>query len=248
MSDPIVNFLICGTQKGGTSALDNYLRAHNQVCMGSTKEVHFFDREENFLSEAINYSKYHSFFDSKPHHKAIGEATPIYMYWQDSPKRIWQYNPNIKILLLLRNPIERAFSHWNMERMRGKDSLSFWEAITTENKRCCEASPLQHRVYSYIDRGFYMTQLEKIWQHFPKNQVLILKNENLKNKPLDTLNEVCDFLNLTPFQKVQPKKIHARPYESELKPAEREFLKSVFVKEIKALERTLKWDCSDWLK
>jgi len=90
------------------------------------------------------------------------------MYWQNAPKRIWQYNPEMKIIIILRNPIERAFSHWNMERSRNAEHLSFWDAINTEKLRCQETLPLQNRVYSYIDRGFYIKQLENIWRYFPK--------------------------------------------------------------------------------
>ncbi|MEZ5471432.1 MAG: sulfotransferase domain-containing protein [Marinicella sp.] len=243
----MINFLICGTQKGGTSALDTYLREHPEICMANVKEVHFFDREVHFDSNEVDYSKYHSYFEPKSHHKAIGEATPIYMYWKSSPKRIWQYNPNMKIIIILRNPIERAYSHWNMERMRGADQFSFWDAITNENKRCMEASPLQHRVYSYVDRGFYLRQLRNLWKFFPKKQVLVLKNEDLKNKPVETLNKICDFLNITRFESIKPKKVHARPYDAEIKPKEKDFLKPIFKAEIKNLERELQWNCKDWL-
>jgi hypothetical protein len=146
-NDPMVNFLICGTQKGGTSALDAYLKEHPQICMAEQKEVHFFDNEDLFRHKKPAYDIYHSAFSPKVSHKLLGEATPIYMYWYSAPLRIWKYNHSMKLIILLRNPIDRAYSHWNMERVRNTDCVSFWEAIQSEQKRCRESLPYQHRVY-----------------------------------------------------------------------------------------------------
>ncbi len=121
-----VDFVIGGTQKGGTSALDSFLQQHPEICMPETrKELHFFDRE----ADDTDYKKYHANFKPKPQHRAIGEASPIYMYWETAPYRIWRYNPQMKWILALRNPVERAFSAWNMETKRGKEKLPFAEAI-----------------------------------------------------------------------------------------------------------------------
>src|SRR5205823_5136114 len=154
-----VDFVIGGTQKGGTSALDSFFRQHPQICMPETKkELHFFDKEENFSGRS-NYKKYHRHFDPNPQQRVIGEATPIYMYWNSAPYRIWSYNPKMKWILVLRNPVERAFSAWNMETKRSAEHLSFKDAVDQESVRCREALPLQHRVVSYIDRGFYAHQV-----------------------------------------------------------------------------------------
>lgn len=127
-----IDFVISGTQKGGTSALDAYLREHPEICMADKKEVHYFDNEDFYCYEQLGYLNYHSFFSPNESHKILGEATPIYMYWYDAPKHIWQYNSNMKLIAILRNPIERAYSHWNMERSRGADKLSFWDALISE--------------------------------------------------------------------------------------------------------------------
>src|SRR4051795_9448938 len=119
----LINFVIGGTQKGGTSALDAFLRQHPQICMPeSRKELHFFDREENF-ARPPKYRKYHANFRPGPGHRVTGEATPIYMYWDAAPARIWSYNPAMKWILVLRNPVERAFSAWNMETKRGAENV-----------------------------------------------------------------------------------------------------------------------------
>ena len=123
--------------------------------MASRKEVHFFDTEENFTESPPDYSNYHAWFSPLLSHRVLGEATPIYMYWNQAPNRMHAYNPDMKIVIMLRCPIQRAFSHWNMERTRGNETLSFWEALMHEKARLDLALPNQQRVYSYVDRGFY---------------------------------------------------------------------------------------------
>jgi hypothetical protein len=242
-----VDFIICGTQKGGTSALDVYLRRHPDICMAEKKEVHFFDNEDAFRDSTPDYTQYHSVFKPGSSSQILGEATPIYMYWGDAPRRIWEYNPNVKLIVLLRNPIERAYSHWNMKRELGAEDLSFWEAIQREPERCREALPYQHRVFSYVDRGFYLEQLRRLWSFFPKEQVLVLKSDELKCQPARALKRVCEFLNIEPLNEVEPVNAHSRPYKSPMKPKERQYLRSVFELEIRGLERVLGWDCSSWL-
>lgn len=241
-----INFIVAGTQKGGTTALHSYLRENTDLSMASKKEVHFFDHE-SYFSDVVNDSQYHSFFDLSINGKLRGEATPIYLYWYPAPKRIWQYNPEMKFILILRNPIERAYSHWNMERDRGNDNLPFLQAIKTEEERCKTARPLQHRIFSYIDRGFYTDQLRRLWHFFPKKQILIIKSEELKESPHTALSKVATFLQISDFQNIQKKEIHARPYLSKMTDEEREYLKHRFFYSIKELEQILDWDCSDWL-
>jgi len=135
-----------------------------------------------------------------------------------------------------------------MARSRKADNLSFGDAIDTESERCREALPYQHRVYSYIDRGHYLDQLRRIWTYFPKERVLILKNEDLKQNPNGTLSRVSFFLGITQFNNIENKDVHSRPYVSRMSTEERDVLKSIFEPEIKELEEELQWDCSDWLK
>lgn len=242
-----VNFIICGTQKGGTSALNAYLREHPEICMARKKEVHFFDNEEFFRRNHPDYSRYHAYFRPRPFHKLIGEATPIYMYWHDAPRRIWEYNPHMKLIAILRNPIERAYSHWNMQRQKNKEPLSFWDAIHSEQERCRKSLPYQNQRYSYVDRGFYLAQLRRLWRFFPTEQILILKNEDLKNQPDETLRKVYDFLKLKPWVLSEAQKVNVRSYVSPMTERERGYLESVYEYEILSLERVLGWDCRHWL-
>lgn len=194
-----VNFLIGGAQKGGTTTLDSCLRAHPSVGMAKQKEVYFFDNDARFRGVTeVDYDAYHSAFSPEFSGRLLGEATPIYMYWYAAPRRVWEYNPAMKWILVLRNPIERAYSHWNMERSRGTESLPFFEAIKCERERCREALPVQHRIYSYVDRGFYVEQIWRIWNYFPVEQTLFLKSEDLRDTPSDTLVKIATFLDIDP--------------------------------------------------
>lgn len=242
-----VNFLIAGAQKSGTTALNEYLYAHPELCMLKRKEIHFFDNDPIFAGKPVDYTKYHSFFSPQWSQRLCGEATPDYMYWYSAPRRIWEYNPAMKFIIILRNPIDRAFSAWNMEHFRKREFLSFPEAIRAEDQRVKEVLPLQHRVYAYVDRGFYTDQIRRIWHYFPKEQTLFLKSASLKNQPQTTVDQVCDFLGVAKMPDIKPHIINAKSYVTSMTAIDRAYLKEVYEYEIKELEHMLGWDCSEWL-
>lgn len=274
---PLVNFLIAGVQKGGTTILDNYLRQHPNIGMANTKEVHFFDNENLFKTDNIDYSRYHNAFSPSPQHLLFGESTPIYTYWKNSASRIFNYNPNMKLIILLRNPVERAFSHWNKERINfhsypnqttAAETLSFYDAITSETERCHSTFPLQHRYYSYIDRGLYYQQLSRLLKFFPMEQLLVIKSEWLKTNTKRTLEKISYFLNIPPHQyeiissntplvcnekNTSPvdspiKSLHnSGSYSHTLSQDEKLYLINAFKEDITKLETLLNWDCNDWL-
>ena len=243
-----VEFLICGTQKGGTTALHGYLQRHPQLFLPNQKELHYFDNESHNWTNP-NYEIYHKRFKEAQTDKQIwGEATPIYIYWNESPARIWQYNPNIKLIVALRNPISRAFSHWNMEKQRGADNLNFLAAIETEPARCRSALPLQHRVYSYVDRGFYSQQLRRLWNYFPQKQVLVLRQEQLQQNPELTMEQIYKHLGIVNVPFTGAQQLHALPYKDPMPAAAKDWLRQHFLWEIKQLEAMLGWDCQNWLE
>ncbi len=238
-----VDFVIGGTQKGGTSALDSFLRQHPEICMPDTKkELHFFDRE----ADDTDYKKYHANFTPKPQQSVIGEASPIYMYWETAPYRIWKYNPKMKWILALRSPVERAFSGWNMETKRGKEKLPFAEAIENEPERCREALPLQHRVYSYIDRGFYTHQVRRLFHIFGTENCLVLLNEELRNDHKRTLHRVFKFLGVDSSFVPPEASVFEQEYTDKIDNDLRSRLNDIFYFDIKELERLLGRDLSSW--
>jgi hypothetical protein len=242
-----VGFVIGGTQKGGTSALDAFLRQHPEICMPTDlKEVHFFDREEMFRGPNVDYGKYHAHFQPEARHRIIGEASPIYMYWNAAPYRIWTYNPAMKWIVILRNPVDRAYSAWNMEQQRGADTLSFEDAIGRERERCRNALPLQHRVFSYLDRGFYASQVRRLFEIFGPENCLILLNEDLQSAHEKTLVDIWKFLGVDPSVRLTEARVFEHDYPKALDPRLKAKLSDIFQFDIRELERLIGRDLSDW--
>ena len=242
-----LSFLVCGAQKSGTTALAAYLRQHPGIHLPETKELHFFDDEKQTWPQP-NLNKLNQHFLSANPDQLWGEATPISMYWDPAAERIWRYNQAMRLIVILRNPIERAYSHWAMEHGRGEDPLPFCLALEQEEARCRESLPLQHRVFSYVDRGFYSAQLRRLWRFFGKEQVLVLRQEDLRRCPQTCLERIWRHLSIAQGPDITPLERHNGDYNSPMTPACRERLRHIFWQEIGQLEQLLGWDCSDWLR
>jgi hypothetical protein len=240
-----LDFILAGAQKSGTTALHYFLTKHPDITMGDRQEMHFFDNEEIF-SGPVDYELLHEHFPPVAPSTIAGECTPIYMYWKPAMERVWKYNPDIKLLMILRNPIDRAFAHWNMQRFKGRESLDFLDAIKEEKNRAREATPLQSRRYSYVDRGFYAEQLERVFQYFPREQVKVIKFEEFQGKKSETLDAIFRFLGLEPVLSTRDKDRNVVPYERQMTHEERKHIYEIFEEDIAKLEQMLDWDCSDW--
>ena len=153
-----VDFLIAGVQKAGTSSLYQLLKRHPAVGLSSVKEVHFFDDESLDWSKPP-YDRYHSYFPKRRRAIAWGEATPIYSYWPNALERIKAYRPDMKLILLFRDPISRAYSAWSHQRRTGRETLSFAQAIRDGRNRVSDLPDIANRHFSYVERGFYGEQL-----------------------------------------------------------------------------------------
>ncbi len=245
----LLDFVIVGTQKGGTSALDHYLKVHPNIGMGKGKELHFFDKEKRFSRSKINYEALHKKIIRDKDTKITGETTPIYMYWEPCIRRIWEYNPQIKIIAVLRNPMDRAFSHWNMERSRNWEKEDFYECIVNEGARVKESRPFQHRVYSYTDRGFYSEQIRRILRYFDPEQVFFIKYELFLQQQQQTLQSVFEFLGVDASSYLfKEKVVHQKAYLRAMTEREKQYLHKLYHYEVCEVERLLNWDCSDWKK
>jgi len=251
-----VSFIVGGAQKGGTTALDRYLREHPELCMPrpimvgthSSGEVHFFDTDANFSVEPVDYTAYHARFEPHPPQRLLGEVTPSYMFWPGAIERIARYNSAMKLIFVLRNPITRAFSQWNMVRQERREPLSFMEALRAEPERRRNLPPKRAKRFSYVERGFYVVQLQRVWQFFPVAQTLVFRSEELLGQPAEVLARIADFLGIAPFPELAEKTVHAREYDASMSADEKQYLVGVFEHEIHELERLLDWDCSAWLR
>lgn len=188
-------FVIIGTQKGGTTSLYRYLDKHDDVTMSTRKEVHFFDF---FSFKGSNW--YLAHFPLRGEAGQTGEASPSYLFHPEAPKRIHAAFPDIKIIALLRNPVDRAYSHYQMEYRRGNDPLSFEEAIAQEPERLRDSDPDSAggnwRRYSYLSRGMYVEQLARWLELFPREQFLLIKSEEFFREPGRLFDQVLRFLEL----------------------------------------------------
>src|SRR5262249_18546299 len=128
------------------------------------------------------------------------EATPSYMFYSHVPQRIAGFLPSAKLIVLLRDPVARAYSHFRHMVQRGREKLSFADALDQETARLAEGpSAISYDRFSYLLRGHYKAQLENLFKHFPREQVLILKSEELFSKTQSIYDEVVSFLKLDAY-------------------------------------------------
>lgn len=232
-----VGFLVAGVQKGGTTALFDYLVEHPGLSLPTIKEAHFFDDEAGVDWSRPDYGPYEALFSDDPLGDRLrGEATPIYLYWPNSLERIAAYNPKMRLVLIFRDPIERAWSHWKMEYARGAETEPFAWCIREGRARVASdpSAPGFHRVYSYVERGFYGAQLGRLLSIFPREQLLFLRSDDLRAEPERILRTVCDFLNAPPFGRIEAKESHVAKtidYGVGITEEDRSYLKSVFEKD-----------------
>ena len=218
VAGPLPNFIVIGAQKCGTTYLYDELVQHPHVAAARTKEIHYFD---------INHDRgpgwYRAFFPRQAGaRRQTGEASPGYLFHPHASRRLQALVPAAKLIVLLRNPIERAYSHYHHEVRLGYETLSFPEAIQQEASRLSgemvklranehyQSAALRH--HSYLARGVYVDQLAEWREYFPPEQMLILQSEAFQCDPVGTLGEVVDFLGLPAWQPAQrPAKVFPYP-------------------------------------
>ena len=209
---PSPHFIIVGGQRCGTNSLYEYLAAHPRIGRAlPIQEVHFFDL--NFHKGPRWYRGHFPVRLERPSGKATpppgritGECSPYYMFHPLAPHRIAATLPNAKIIILLRNPVDRAYSHFQHERSRGVESLSFEEALNREQERLAGEEDriredlgyesFNHQHFSYLARGRYVEQIETFFSLFPRKQILVLISEHLFSNPAAAHIESLRFLGL----------------------------------------------------
>jgi len=221
------DFLIIGAAKCGTTSLYSYLIQHPCVAPAFKKEVYFFD--DKFRRGFTWYrSQFPTCFE-KYYARQIGrkdfvtgEATPCYLFHPHVPKRIFERIPKVKLIVLLRNPVNRAYSYYNMKVRQGYETLSFQEAIEREQQRLCgelekmledeNYFSFNRQHYSYLSRGIYVDQLKTWVNFFSEEQFLILKTEDFYRDPSKVFKQVLEFLSLPSWELKEYKKLNYVPY------------------------------------
>ncbi len=247
-----VDFFIIGVQKGGTTALARYLGAHPEIGMSRIKEVHHFDDETGVDWAAPDHARLHAQFDWKDGARLRGEATPITIYWPPALLRLKAYNPEAKLILALRHPSLRAWSHWRMEQGRGAEALDFETAISLAGRRRVREAPGGvHRVYSYVERGYYAAQIERLLSVFPREQIHFLRTDQHWQDTSGTLAAIERFLGVQPVISVTAKQRYIVPLApaetAGLSPRARIDLDALYAEDIKATAALAGLDLSDWL-
>lgn len=159
--------------------------------MGNPKEIHFFDQN---YERGIDWYLRH--FPGSDDSKAVGEATPAYIYFPNVAERIAATLPDVKILVLLRDPVERAYSHYWHNKSVGRERLDFAEAIASEPQRLARSRDHRSR-YSYLDRGRYGEQLANLLRYLPLEQVLVQTFDEITAEPDTVYRRTCRFLGVS---------------------------------------------------
>ena len=227
------SFLVIGAQRAGTTTLFDQLLLHPDVhgpaggrgeVTWADKEIHFFD--ERFL---LGPTWYRSFFPSTVQRRLArerggdaiaGEATPYYMFHPLVPERVAATIPDVRLIAVLRDPVERAYSHYQMMCRSGREDLSFEDALEAEADRLASEAEVEleagttrfrigtgerrrhyhHRHHSYFARGLYADQLERWLPHFSREQLLVLPVEDFAARRAETVRHVLDFLRVRPLE------------------------------------------------
>ena len=205
------DFLIVGAQRCGTTSVYRYLIQHPSVLFPNlTKGTHWFD-EEYQRSEAWYRSNFP--LDKVRHAReletggpvVVGEGCPYYMFHPAVPARIAQHLPEAKLIVVLRDPVARAWSQYNHEYRRSHESLSFEAALDAEEARLAGADEIllsgprrhfNHQHHSYVARGRYAEQLERLWTHVDRDRCLVLYAADLERDPSTVMQRVHGFLGI----------------------------------------------------
>ncbi|MFX1392248.1 MAG: sulfotransferase domain-containing protein [Promethearchaeota archaeon] len=239
------DFLIIGAPRCGTTSLYQYLIQHPSIFPAYRKEIKYFiriysktnsrnrivDKKDLVLSQIYynlrinDYKAYFTFLITKYFYKYIlrrkfitGEASSIYMFHPNVPNRVFYMLPSIKLIILLRNPIDRVYSDYHFLKNYGninRDKFpSFEEVIKKEEKKLRKKSKISNRLHNIIlERGRYLPYIKNWLRYFPKEQILIIKSEDLFENPHKIINEVFKFLDLPMFQSNEYKKYNVGRYK-----------------------------------
>ena len=215
---PSPNFFIVGAAKAGTTSLHAYLSSHPQVFMSAVKEPHYFAPFEpsaefdNFIPAVSDPKAYQMLFAGSQSYRAIGEASPSYLCNADAAKRIKSAIPDAKIIISLRNPVQRAYSHYLMEYHAGRESLAFDAAIDADQSRKTKGWGIS---FQYLELSSYAEQVERFIAEFGRDKVLVVLFENLVRDRAQTMREIADFLKIDAegFPESAFDKVHF-PFES----------------------------------
>lgn len=205
------DFAIVGVQKGGTSTLAVTLNQHPLVCQPPEKERHYFD-DETVDWAAPDHARDYVAPRRAPIHQRVGDASPTYLYWPHAMERMRAYRPDMPLVAVFRDPLERLFSHWVMLRSRNlawpdwPDFLTEWPhtSLPDEVPPPDVVRTMRWRHMTGLARGFYGEQLQRGFELFDRRQWLLLELRAMLGDFAATVDRTTDFLGLPRFEQVPP--------------------------------------------
>ena len=240
---PLPDFLVLGAQKAGTTALYAYLHWHPGITGPSWKEVSFFDRHW-WRGERW----YRGQFPLRSAGRLVGEASPSYLFHPLAPARARSLVPGARLVALVRDPVARAYSHYQHEVALGREPLGFEDALAAEPRRTAgevERLRADPRAFSrawwdhtYVARGLYAEQLERWLAYFPREQLLVVRTEDLGERPAQTYARILEFLGAAHHDLGDYPRIFERGY-APMRPETRVSLAETFAEPNRRLEAIL---------
>lgn len=206
------HFIIIGAQRAGTTSLHRYLKDHPDVGPSWRKEIHYFDR---YYEKGLDWYRAH--FPRRGKFPVVGEASPFYVFDPRVPGRIAEtLGEEVRFVVMLRNPVDRAHSNFQMKVRRGIEDLSFEEAIAREDERLAASDDpvsLPWRHFSYLRRGLYAEQLERWLARFPRERFHVIRSEDFYAEPERILHEAQDFIGVDRRTPAELKTYNLNEYE-----------------------------------
>jgi hypothetical protein len=208
------DFLILGAMKCGTTSLSLYLKMHPSILWPNKKELHYYSQLRTKTWTLEDYVKQ---FPETPSGTITGEATPVYLRLPEAPAQVAADFPGMKFLVILRNPVERAFSHYIQRSGRGRESRRFEEVIKIEEQfyrdgRCPDLYLDQISELSYLARGLYAEQIKNWQRHFPIDRFHVLFTDELMRDYQLEMDKVFNHLGLSRIEIVREVHAHSREY------------------------------------
>lgn len=247
-----LDLVVAGVQKGGTTSLHAYLAEHPAFQAPRRKELHLFDDEDRDWSVPPT-AELDAWFDGPAAGRLRFDVTPVYVFWPQAMERIARCAPDVRVLCLFRDPVERAWSHWCMLRDREQEPLAFSEAIRAGRTRLPADQPSDYawRQYSYVERGFYAPQVRRLQALFPAEQLLFLRSEDLSEAHEATLERIARFAGVGPFAPGAPKREftrHARHAGQAMSGEDRALLSSLYAPDLAAFAALTGLEVAHWAR
>jgi hypothetical protein len=254
------DFLILGGQRCGSTSLYDMVCGHPDVMPASHKEPHFFDnnhlRGEEFYRRLFPLRMHVRARERRLGRRVVtGEATTYYLSHPAVPGRVRAMLPVVRLIAILRDPVDRAHSHYQLSVREGREPLSFEEALAAEPERLAGEEErllsdpayrgVAHRFHSYRSRGRYVDQLRRWWAEFPRDQLLVLRSEDMFAEPRAVYDEVVRFLGLDPDADRRTFDARNRVSYDAMRPETREQLRRYYEQPNRELEaelgRAMQW-------